>query len=296
MGPFAPSWTAQMRSGFEYQLVQLANGSFSVRSLAEAETFHPVIGPVAEAKALYVHQLDLPNRVAAHQGEFILWDVGLGAAANALTVLRCCHGLACPLRILSFDHTLEALRFALEHAKALGYFEGYETAVTDLLRDGSVRFRQGNQEIHWSFHGGDFPTLLRSPDAPLWPKPHAILFDAYPPAKNPEMWTQPLFQRIYQLLDAAHPCALPTYSRSTLLRVSLLLAGFYVGAGHATGEKEETTVASNSLSLLSEPLDRMWLARARRSTSAEPLWEPVYRQSPLSAPSWEKLQSHPQFQ
>ena len=109
------------------------------------------------------------------------------------------------------------------------------------------------------------------------------------------MWTQPLFARLYRLLDPQQPCALPTYSRSTMLRVSLLLAGFFVGAGHATGEKEETTIAANTLSLISEPLDRQWLQRARRSTSAEPLWEPVYRQARLLQSTWEKLQDHPQF-
>ena len=88
---------------------------------------------------------------------------------------------------------------------------------------------------------------------------------------------------------------MPTYSRSTMLRVTLLLAGFFVGVGHGTGEKEETTIAANTIELLAEPLDRRWLERARRSTSAEPMWEPVYRQAPLSAGTWEKLQRHPQF-
>ena len=77
--------------------------------------------------------------------------------------------------------------------------------------------------------------------------------------------------------------------------VSLLLAGFYVGVGHATGEKEETTIAANTLSLLSEPLDRTWLIRARKSTSEEPLWEAAYRQARLSEETWTRLQAHPQF-
>ena len=109
------------------------------------------------------------------------------------------------------------------------------------------------------------------------------------------MWTLPLFTGLFGLLDPERPCALPTYSRSTMLRVTLLLAGFYVGAGHATGEKEETTIAANTLELIDEPLDRIWLARARRSTSAEPLREPVYRQAPLCVDTWEKLEEHPQF-
>src|SRR5207244_4315295 len=124
----------------------------------------------------------------------------------------------------------------------------------------------------------------------------AILFDAYSPAKNPAMWTKPLFARIHELLDPACPCALATYSRSTMLRVSLLLDGFFVGAGHATGEKEETTIAANSMELISEPLDRAWLKRARNSTSAEPLWEPAYRQAPLAPATLAKIELHPQFQ
>ena len=68
-----------------------------------------------------------------------------------------------------------------------------------------------------------------------------------------------------------------------------------VGAGHATGEKEETTIAANTMDFISEPLDARWLERVRQSTSAEPLLEPAYRQAPLSAGSWEKLRRHPQF-
>jgi hypothetical protein len=110
------------------------------------------------------------------------------------------------------------------------------------------------------------------------------------------MWTASLFADLYRCLDPKRPCAMPTYSRSTMLRVTLLLAGFFVGAGHATGEKEETTIAANTLELLEEPLSRDWLERARRSRSAEPLWEPVYRQAHLSNETWEKLLRHPQFQ
>ena len=44
-----------------------------------------------------------------------------------------------------------------------------------------------------------------------------------------------------------------------------------------------------------EPLDGKWLKRAHRSTSAEPLWTPEYRQARMSEETWEKLQKHPQF-
>jgi tRNA U34 5-methylaminomethyl-2-thiouridine-forming methyltransferase MnmC len=286
-------------SDTRYQLVHLQNGATSIRSLEAAETFHPVVGPVAEAQALYVNQLRLRERLGHHQGEFVVWDVGLGAAANALTVLSATRDLSCRLRIVSFDCTREPLDFALQHAAALGYFGGYEERLKQLLR-GRVSFADGPQSVSWEFQLGDFPTLLANAvqhraESAFGPAPHAILFDAYSPARNPSMWTLPLFTQLFALLDPQRPCALPTYSRSTIMRVTLLLAGFFVGVGHATGEKTETTIAANTLELIEEPLDKRWLERARRSHRAEPLREPVHHVAPLSPESWERLQAHPQF-
>ncbi len=280
-------------SGSGYELVQLKNGTWSVRSVAEGETFHPVIGPVAEAEALYVRQLRLAERFASAPGEFVLWDVGLGAAANVLTALRAVGGIAGRIRVVSFDHTLEPLRFALGAPDRLEFIAGFEPALEQLLAVGRAEFRHGAAEVRWETHLGDFPSLLDSAAAATCPAPHAILFDAYSPARNAAMWTRPLFARLREL--AGTDCTLATYSRATILRTTLLLAGWFVGAGHATGEKEETTLAATRRELLAEPLPTAWLERVRRSTSAEPLEEPVYRQAPLSAVNWERLLRHPQF-
>ena len=284
-----------MQSATGYRIVKLANGAHSVHSLAHHETFHPVVGPVAEAEALYVRQLRLAERLQHHKGDFVLWDVGLGAAANPITALRATRDIPCTIRLLSFDHTLEPLAFALQHRASLQYLAGYEPHLERLLRDRQCTFQDGAQTVKWEVHVADFPSLLTQPAARQFAQPHVIMFDAFSPATNPAMWTLPLFSNLFRLLAPDRPCALPTYSRSTILRVTLLLAGFFVGVGHATGEKEETTIAANSLDLIAEPLDRRWLQRAHRSTSAEPLWEPVYRQARLSPTTWERLQQHPQF-
>ncbi len=286
---------SRMSSNSAYRIVKLAGGAHSVHSLAHHETFHPVVGPVVEAEALYVRQLNLVERFRKEPGEFVVWDVGLGAAANPITLLRALKGLPGKLRLVSFDHTLEPLQFALQHTESLPYLAGYEGLCRDLIAHQRASFREGSQELTWEMHLADFPSLLTQPEVRTFAKPHAVMFDAFSPAKNPAMWTGSVFANLFKLLDPTRPCALPTYSRSTILRVTLLLAGFFVGVGHATGEKEETTVAANTLSLVAEPLDKRWLERARRSSSAEPLWEPAYRQAPLSDSSWQRLQEHPQF-
>jgi hypothetical protein len=293
-----------MSSNAGYTIVRLRNGAHSVRSLADAETFHPGIGPQAEAEALYVRQLHLPERLRETKGEFVLWDVGLGAAANALTALRLlAEGLeqSTSIRLVSFDQTTGALAFALDHAAELGYLAGYEASVAKLLRTGRVEFKAGNLSVIWEFQAGDFPHWLASLKTgsghkphPI-PSPHAILFDPHSPQKNPAMWTVPFFTDLFRALDPQRPCALANFTRSTLARAAMLLGGFYVGTGHATGFKEETTVAANTLDLIAEPLNDRWLERATRSHSAEPLRTAVYAQAPLSPATSEALRTHPQF-
>jgi tRNA U34 5-methylaminomethyl-2-thiouridine-forming methyltransferase MnmC len=284
-----------VRPNDNYKLVQLANGSYSLHSIEYRETMHPAAGPAAEAEILYVQQLALAERLRNHMGEFVIWDVGLGGAANALTILRATREVPGLIRLVSFDNTLAPLEFALQHAEKLGYLESYESVVTRILRRCCTAFRNGRLSVTWDVHVTDFPALLKQSFANQLPKPHLIVFDPFSPARNPAMWTQSLFADLFRLLDPSGLCVMPTYSRSTMLRVSLLLAGFFVGTGPAIGLKEETTIAAKRLTLISQPLGRRWLERASISGSAEPLWEPVYRQARLTSMTKERLRRHPQF-
>ena len=104
------------------------------------------------------------------------------------------------------------------------------------------------------------------------------------------MWTQSAFRLLRaHAREDGEGCTLFTYSAATPTRVSLLLGGFFVGTGIATGMKKETTVAATRRELLREPLDERWLARWERSTA----------QGPHGAPTSEQLQSairgHTQF-
>ena len=285
----------------DYQLVELANGTKTLYSASYGEKMHPGLGPVAEAEQLYVRQLRICERLQGHADEFVIWDVGLGAAANAIATLRATKEIAGKLHLASFDNTTGPLEFALKNSTALGYVAGYETQIASLLRDKKVAFQDGKLEVEWHFHLGDFPALVKSNStvgklaSAVSHPPHAIFYDAFSPAKNPGMWTLPLFQDLFRALAPGRPCAVTTYSRSTLVRATLLLAGFYVGVGHATGMKEETTIAANDISLIAEPLDSRWLERAVRSDSVEPLRVPAYSRQRLSAATLAELRQRPQF-
>jgi tRNA U34 5-methylaminomethyl-2-thiouridine-forming methyltransferase MnmC len=279
-----------------FELVRLRNGACSVRDRVFGEVCHPGIGPAAEAEALYVRQLRLPERMRSHAGAFVVWDVGLGAAANALAALRCARAAGCSLRLVSFDATLGPLAFALGHAAELGYFGAEESLVRRLLADRRVVDSRQDATTTWEVVEEDFPAFIAGRGAEALPGPDAILFDPFSPAANPAMWTLAMFARLRALVDPARPCALATYSRSTMTRAALLLGGWFVGVGDAVGAKEETTVAASTLALVARPLDRAWLERAARSDSGEPLEGPAYRRAPLSAERLARLRAHPQFQ
>jgi tRNA U34 5-methylaminomethyl-2-thiouridine-forming methyltransferase MnmC len=195
-------------------------------------------------------------------GEFVIWDVGLGAGANALAVIEAVLAMEEPtarVELRSFDQTLEPLRFALEHAEALEYPARWRREIAGLLAAGRAEIGR----VSWRLELGDF--RQRAGDC-VGPGPRAVLFDPYSPAANPGMWRREVFRAIRE--RANDDCTLTTYSRSTVTRARLLLAGWYVGRGAATGEKTETTVAATRLEALREPLGRDWLERVRRSTAA----------------------------
>ena len=100
----------------DYQIVPLANGSKTLFSASYGEKMHPGLGPQAEAELLYVRQLKICERLATAGTEFVIWDVGLGGAANAIAALRATREIPGELRLVSFDNTLEPLEFALKNA------------------------------------------------------------------------------------------------------------------------------------------------------------------------------------
>ena len=283
---YAPRVSGKDRAGFE--LVTVQSGARSLRSREFGETFHPVVGPMAEAVGLHVRQQRLVERAGETRGPFVIWDVGLGAAANAVAVIEAFAEAGDSHRrveLHSFDHTTAPLAFALDHAEALGYLAPHAGAAAALLEKGAWHSR----DFAWRLHAGDFCEQMSAA-----PAPHAILYDPYSPQSNPALWTLEHFTALHACLDPAQPCLLSNYTRSTAVRVTLLLAGFYVGHGHATGEKDQTTIAANTPALLTDPLDHSWLGRVRRSTRAAPL-RIAGAPGVISPEDCAALSEHPQF-
>ena len=275
-------------TGSDYHIVKNDNGSCSVGCRQTGEVMHPLIGPEAEARRLYVEGLNLPDRV--RDQSFCIWDVGMGAAANVLVAVQALAEVPTRLRIESFDRTSAALCFARAHPDKFGFVDGFEHEAGELIESGRVEFQRGRAVVDWVFREGDF--LEQSRDCP---PPAAVFFDPWSPLRNSGMWTLSVFEHLYSCLDEDQPCTLATYSRATCVRSALLLGGFFVGKGPGAGAKEESTVAAADPAMLDAPLPRSWLDKAARSHSGRPLYSSAFTQEPLPGEMMEQLRVHPQF-
>ena len=278
-------------TGPAFELVTLKGGGRSILSKVHGETMHIGSDPRTEAEGLHVRQQKLLERMEKFPGSdpFVIWDIGLGPAGNAIAAIEALQGLGRPLEIHSFEISTEVLEFALHHAGSLGYLSGWEAAVRELLA-GGVAYPAPT--IRWQLHRGDFSRAKIKA-----PAPSAIFFDPYSPARNPEMWTIGIFSSIWSVVGGADapPCTMTNYTRSTSVRVSMALAGWFVGVGAPTGGKTETTIAANSIQLLEKPIDCNWLKHVHASTNAAPLRSALYEKSPISAEDFESLKQLPQF-
>ncbi len=310
-----------------YDIVTTTAGALSIIDRSVNEIMHNPVGPWVEANALYVDQAQVKQNLLARYGgdtneagelykldeagelyksneglaledldnlsdidDLVIFDVGLGAAANALATLHCLKNIENQrrrkLRLISFEKNLDLLIFARQHVEAFPHFHPFTDAVDSLLKN----HHWHESSFSWELRHGDFlEAIARETE-----RPHLIFFDPYSPKVNPDMWSTKVFEALYRTCRQSsepEPSRLYTYSLATPIRVALFQAGFFVGQGSATGLKSETTQASTSLHALSQPLGKRWLERWSKSQSPLPLGaEPQEKEAICTM-----ILNHPQF-
>lgn len=280
-----------------YEVVTAPQGFSSIRQCSSGEVMHAVSDPVEEARLLYVEQSRLGARLRADgDRDLVIWDVGLGAATNAMAALRCMeeamathtHGRLRPLRIVSFERDLDPLRLAIRHSARFPHL--HHAAPSALLRD--ARWEHASGLLLWILIEGDF--LERMDTAP---RPDLIFYDPFSFKTDVSLWAPKTFAQIFRA-TAQGDAALYTYSASTAVRAALLWAGFHVARGMPIGPKTETTVAATRPESLRMPgypvlplLDRPWLERWERSGSKFPMGVAENARDEFE----NRIRNHPQF-
>lgn len=249
----------------KHDVVRTRSGALAMRNPGVGEVMHPGVGPLVEAELLYVRQSRLEERLRAETA-LVVFDVGMGAGSNASAALSVSERVPTGrLQVVSFEHDLDGLRLALEHAADFGFDGARGEAGRQLLQRGQHQTARALWRLE---HGDALPSLARQ-TAPA----DIVFWDPFSPRVNPQLWTIAAFQTLRGV--AGPRCTLFTYSASTAVRVALLLAGWAVGVGDAIGDKASTTAAAVVPEDLARPLPRAWLARLSRPDAPLPLDAPA---------------------
>ncbi len=280
----------------DYEIQTSPQGFSSIRQLSSGEVMHSVSAPADEAERLYVAQSRLGERLRRRDETdtepLVVWDVGLGAASNAMGALQRAEAeLAAagaagtrPLQIVSFERDLDPLELAARHASHFPHLR--HPAPHALLRDGL--WRRADGQIEWRLLRGDFLELFA--DAPA---PDLVFYDPFSSKTDTALWQADVFARLHRHFRP-RPATLYTYSAGTGVRAALLHAGFYVGEGVGTGPKATTTIAYGTRPDAQDAarlLGAEWLARWRRSGSKFP----AGLASALRIEFERSIEEHPQF-
>jgi tRNA U34 5-methylaminomethyl-2-thiouridine-forming methyltransferase MnmC len=273
-----------------FEIVITTMGATSIRDNRVNEIMHNPVGPWAEANALYVDQPQLRVHLRGKdQGPLVIFDVGLGAAANAIAAMAATLEVAeRPLHLISFENNLALLKFALQHAALFDHMKAFTSAIESLLEKQFWKSPCGL--VTWELRAEDFLTAIETETNTA----DLIFFDPYSPNVDSEIWTLSCFEKLRSRChgpEANRASRLYTYSRATPVRAALLLAGFYAGQGDSTGLKPETTQASTHLNSLARPLDARWYLRWQRSHTQLPFGSSETMRKLIQ----ERMKSHPQF-
>jgi len=261
----------------DYEIHTSAQGFSSIRQISSGEVMHSVNRPLDEADKLYVGQAFLAARLLKHGAsadEMTVWDVGLGAAFNAMAAVQCFERCFAeqgeknlrPLRLVSFECDLDALALAAKYPVHFPHLR--HRAPFQILASG--KWQHASKLLQWELLKGDFPSLIESAVVP-----DVIFYDPFSFKTNPALWNAEIFSRVFKRC-LPKSAELYTYSASTAVRAALLTAGFFVAAGAGTGPKSATTIAFTRATgpgdhpLPPPLLGREWLARWRRSGAKYP--------------------------
>lgn len=219
----------------DYELKQEGEAHY-IAQKSSAEVMHPSKDPSIEANVLYVEGSSLIERAKSlgPNDTLVIWDVGLGAAFNAMAVIKALENFApeysCKVEMVSFEKDLDSLKLAMRHKPVFPHL--WHQAPTSILTGDA--WERGN--ISWRLIQGDFTEKLNKAATP-----DIVLFDPFSPKVDTPLWGYNSFIRLYDRMK--DDSVLVTYSLSTAVRSALLGAGFFVGILPGVPPKEENTIA-----------------------------------------------------
>ncbi len=205
------------------KLVKTKDGSFTIFSEVAGEHYHTVSGAVEEAFEKHVNALGIEN------GMHIL-DFCFGLGYNSIAA---CKDHA-NLQIIGLENDIKII-------EAMKDIE-----IPEILKTEFAPFRNIAENLDVTDNNNNrIQILLGDALQKVDELPENIFdrvfFDPFSPKKQPEMWSEDIFQKIYNKMK--NGAKLSTYSCAKQIRKNMTSAGFKVMDGPVVGRKSPATIA-----------------------------------------------------
>jgi len=204
------------------KLVKTQDGSYTAFNEAAGEHYHSISGALEEALEKHVNALGVEDG-------FVILDFCFGLGYNSIIATKGHKNL----QIIGLENDIEIVRKikALDVPKII---EEEFNAFRDLVEINEIsdQFKNTIKLII-----GD---ALQTTD--LLPENYfdRVFFDPFSPQKQPEMWSEGIFQTIYSKMK--YGGKLSTYSCAKWIRNNMEKAGFKVLDGPIIGRKSPSTI------------------------------------------------------
>lgn len=209
-----------MHTQLQSELIITEDGSHSLFVPHLNEHYHSTHGAIQESRHVYIHTgLD-----ACELQQINVLEIGFGTGLNAFLTLLEAESTNKPILYTS----LELYPLNMEGAKQLNY-------AKQLTDDKKASLFLNLHEAPWNEVAETTPLFTLHKIDTDFSNPYnldtntrfdVIYFDAFAPEKQPEMWTQQIFDRLFTLCNPN--AIITTYCAKGVVRRMLQSAGFTV--------------------------------------------------------------------
>ncbi|MGX5834515.1 bifunctional tRNA (5-methylaminomethyl-2-thiouridine)(34)-methyltransferase MnmD/FAD-dependent 5-carboxymethylaminomethyl-2-thiouridine(34) oxidoreductase MnmC [Aeromonas piscicola] len=209
---------------------------------------------LSETRYVFLQQNRLPARFSHHDSDsFVIGETGFGTGLNFLATMAAFleqapqTGNGARLHFISFEKYPLTQR---DLSKALAAWPELAPLSQDLIAQwplpiqGCHRLQFANGRIRLDLWFGDIKDMLPQVPHHEYGLVDAWYLDGFSPAKNPEMWTQDLFDGLARL--ARPDASIATFTCAGFVRRGLIAAGFAMKKVKGHGSKREMLIGDRT--------------------------------------------------